>query len=122
KALDYCRQAESHAPFRDEQGVCCSEDLPGGTHNPEESVVKLEEQAELYQKLKNLPPVYRKAIVEHYFKSRSYKEMASDENISVKTVESRIYRAKKMLKKMHGGGDINEMPVSSRSQLGGICE
>ncbi|MDO9535232.1 MAG: hypothetical protein Q7J85_07870, partial [Bacillota bacterium] len=47
KALDYCRQAESHAPFRDEQGVCCSEDLPGGTHNPEESVVKLEEQAEL---------------------------------------------------------------------------
>ncbi len=128
KALDFCRQVESHTTFLEENGVSCRDDVSGGggTLNPEESVVRLEEQAELYQKLKKLPPVYQKAIVEHYFNSRSYKEMAGDENVSVKTVESRIYRAKKMLKKMHGGGEINGKPVKmsvpSTSQLGGICE
>lgn len=113
KALDYCRQAEKHSPFREEQGVCRIPDAAGGvgTPTPEETVIKLEEQAELYLKLKKLPVVYRKALLDHYYNRKSYQEMAHAENISVKTVESRIYRAKKMLKKMQVGGDINEIPV-----------
>jgi DNA-directed RNA polymerase specialized sigma24 family protein len=59
----------------------------------------------------NLPGIYRRVIYEHYFNQQSYKEIALREGVSVKTIESRIYRGKALLRATTGGGvEGDEMP------------
>jgi RNA polymerase sigma factor (sigma-70 family) len=45
-----------------------------------------------------LPPIYSAVIKKYYFQTKSYKAIAQEENISVKTVESRLYRAKQLIR------------------------
>lgn len=45
-----------------------------------------------------LPDKYRIIIRKYYFDSMSYQSIAQSENITVRTVESRLYRAKKILR------------------------
>lgn len=45
-----------------------------------------------------LPPIYSTVIIKYYFQTKSYKVIAQEENISVKTVESRLYRAKQLIR------------------------
>jgi RNA polymerase sigma factor (sigma-70 family) len=114
KSLDYCRQEKRHRLLRDGQELYTRNSIPEDL-DPQEAVIKLEEQSELYRKIENLPDIYRRAILEHYIKRKTYREMAGKEKVSVKTIESRIYRAKAMLKKVEPGGEKNEMPRTSTS-------
>jgi len=81
KSLDFCRQTENHALFSEEEGFYLKEYPAGEKQNPEEAVVKLEERAELYNKLKKLPAIYRRAILAHYFNRKTYREIAGEENV-----------------------------------------
>lgn len=114
KSLDCCRREKCHHLLRDEQEIYTRNNIPEDL-DPQEAVIKLEEQSELYRKIENLPDIYRRAILEHYIMRKTYKEMAGKEKVSVKTIESRIYRAKAMLKKVEPGGEKNEMPRTSTS-------
>ncbi len=46
-----------------------------------------------------LPPIYREAFLRHYVDGASCLDMASAEGVSVRTVESRLYRAREMLRR-----------------------
>jgi RNA polymerase sigma factor (sigma-70 family) len=50
--------------------------------------------------LNKIPEKYSKIIKKYYFYNKSYKEISVEENISIKTVESRLYRGKKNIKKI----------------------
>lgn len=59
--------------------------------------------------INKLPDIYKEVINLHYFDNYSYSQIAKKMNIAEKTVESRLYRARLMLKKMQKGSDANEL-------------
>lgn len=46
----------------------------------------------------DLPDIYKTMLIKYYIQEKCYADIAVEEKISVKTVESRLYRARKMLK------------------------
>lgn len=53
----------------------------------------------LHKALLNLPPEFREVFVLHQFENKSYKDIADILNISMGTVESRMYRAREKMRK-----------------------
>lgn len=99
KALDYCRVQARLAEL--------PADLPAFGLGPEGSILAKEEVWQLRDQVRALPPLYRRTISQFYYRGLSYQEIALAEGVSVKTVESRLYRAKEMLRKSIGGGEGN---------------
>lgn len=54
----------------------------------------------------NLPEIYRAIISKYYIQEKCYSDIAQEENISIKTVESRLYRARKLLRERWEVEDI----------------
>jgi RNA polymerase sigma factor (sigma-70 family) len=65
---------------------------------PDLLLIKNESQNQLREICRQLPSIYSQIIQEYYFESRSYAEIAQHGGVSVKTVESRLYRARAMIK------------------------
>jgi len=65
---------------------------------PDLRLIKNENKDRLREICRRLPPIYGQIIQQYYFESRSYAEIAQCGGVSVKTVESRLYRARAMIK------------------------
>jgi RNA polymerase sigma factor (sigma-70 family) len=65
-----------------------------------------EDRKRLLSLCDNLPEIYRIIVSKYYIQEKCYSEIAKEENISVKTVESRLYRARKLLKERWEVEDI----------------
>jgi RNA polymerase sigma factor (sigma-70 family) len=61
-------------------------------------LLRREEKQELHALLQRLPNDYREVVELFYFQEKSYQEIAEVQHIAVKTVESRLYRAKRLLR------------------------
>lgn len=57
-------------------------------------LIKKEKKQELLQKIRMLPPKHREVIILYYLKEQNYEQIAKELSITVKTVESRLYRAR----------------------------
>lgn len=66
--------------------------------NPEQMLIKLEKQERIKALCSELPPGYSRVLMRYYFDHQSYQQIAREEGISLKTVESRLYRARKILR------------------------
>lgn len=76
--------------------------IPDARENTEGEILR-REQAELLKKcLTKLPEKYSKVISLYHFQELSYKEIGEILEISPRTVETRLYRARKQLKLMLG--------------------
>lgn len=64
----------------------------------QEEVIKGEDRKKILTLCSELPDIYKSIINKYYIQEMSYQKIAKDEGISIKTVESRLYRAKKMLR------------------------
>ncbi len=67
-------------------------------NNPEISIVDKERKEVLIRALNNMPEIYRVVIEKFYFQEKSYEMIAKEEDIPIKTIASRLYRAKILLK------------------------
>lgn len=67
-------------------------------HTPESELLQKEEQELARQYLDDLAENYREVVVLYYFHQLSYTEIATRLDIAIKTVESRLYRAKQMIR------------------------
>lgn len=70
---------------------------PHGETLPEEAFLAREAEARVQQALLQLPGDYRVALVLRYLEELSYQEVADALGVPLSTVETRIFRAKKML-------------------------
>ena len=99
KSIDWLRKKKSK--FR-EEAIESTIDLIDSTiadnYSPEMSVVQKERKEMLFRAINNMPEIYRGAIEKFYFQEKSYEMIAREENVSVKTIASRLYRAKILLK------------------------
>jgi RNA polymerase sigma factor (sigma-70 family) len=75
------------------------EQLPS-LHDPLKQLLEQESSQLIQRVLAQLPATYRLVIEQYYYKNMSYKEIAFHEGVEVKTVESRLYRARSKLKNL----------------------
>lgn len=105
KCLDFLRKKKNR-----EKQVILSPDgedaLPGDCREgPEEVAIRRDESRRLKAAIKDLPQTYRIVLVLHHYQQLPYKEIAEILSVPVKTVATRLYRAKLILKeKLAGGG------------------
>ncbi len=72
---------------------------PSGTENPHQVLQKKEESQSLSKAIDSLPEDYKVVILLRHFEELSYKEISVILEIEVKTVKSRLYSARTLLRK-----------------------
>ncbi|MEZ5344196.1 MAG: sigma-70 family RNA polymerase sigma factor [Pyrinomonadaceae bacterium] len=73
--------------------------LPGRFRTPEETALRNERTALLFEKLDELPEIFQEAIILCDIEGLSYEEISSTLEISIGTVKSRIARGREELRK-----------------------
>lgn len=68
-------------------------------NNPEEQLVIKQEKEQLKTLFNQLPIKYKNVLKEFYFADKSYKQIATETGLSEKTIQSQLYRARKLLRK-----------------------
>lgn len=82
--------------------------LPAEGVLPAEAIAKGEELEQLKRAVNNLPHDLRTAVLLHHYEDLSYKEIADVVGCSVRGVETRLYRARKLLRTRIGVADADE--------------
>ncbi|MEH7093687.1 sigma-70 family RNA polymerase sigma factor [Neobacillus vireti] len=72
----------------------------GSPKDSVEMLVIAEDQRRLVQKkLNEVPENYREVIYGFYIAEKSYQQMAKEQNVEVKTIETKLYRARSWMKR-----------------------
>lgn len=97
KAIDMIRRERHYSEEQIEELV-----LPDGAaeRNPEEAFCRGETGDMVQKALRALSDVFREALVLKYYYGLSNREISKIQNVSVKTVEMRLYRGKQKLKEI----------------------
>lgn len=93
-----------------------AERLPDGAETPEQAILRQESRQEVRRVLEEMPEKYRTILLMYHFQGMSYKEIAEAQDISARTVETRLYRAKNLLRTAMKGGEDDE-PSLGRHHL-----
>lgn len=80
-------------------------ELPSLDETPEETSLRHERRHELREAIAQLPPDYKEVVLLHHFYHLSYQQIAQRTGAPVRTVETRLYRARALLKKLLGTGE-----------------
>lgn len=65
----------------------------------DQQVIAKELKEKIHKKIKELPRNYREVIYGYYILEKSYEEMAKELNVQVKTIETKLYRARVWMRK-----------------------
>jgi RNA polymerase sigma factor (sigma-70 family) len=97
KAIDHKRALERK---KEQLTAEIEELLPSdGIHSVEEAVFSKQRRQQLRQYLDDIPANYREVVVAYYMEEKSYQEIAEEQGVALKTVESKLYRAKQWIRK-----------------------
>lgn len=104
KALDFKRKNEKIKEKESDHNLST---IPESTIlSPEEALIKNLDKELIHSYLIELPEAYSDVLKLYYFEELTYGEIALKLNVAVKTVESRLYRAKRIIKEKHKGGIV----------------
>lgn len=99
KSIDYIRAARR-------KGIPASEETFEGLvekrDGPEALCLEEEMKSDLQKSCESLKPPYDEIAKAYYLKEMSAAEIAKDRRINVKTIQTQIYRARDMLRKIYG--------------------
>jgi RNA polymerase sigma factor (sigma-70 family) len=65
----------------------------------ERILIAQETEQEVHRRLEDVPEGYREIVKAYYFDHKSYGDIAEEQGVAVKTVESKLYRAKQWIRK-----------------------
>lgn len=80
------------------------EEIADGRWNVEAEALSKSAAAEIRRAADRLEERYRSVIMMYYYEDLSYEEIGEILGVQTKTVETRLYRARRMLRKMLKGG------------------
>ncbi|WNR45498.1 RNA polymerase sigma factor [Paenibacillus roseipurpureus] len=89
---------------------------------PEQVAIRRDEQAHMQELLSELPDKYRMIMILYHFKQLSYSEMSEITGIPIKTLETRLYRGKAMLKQKWLEVNRHDIEAPSRHAAHAIPE
>lgn len=75
------------------------ESLPSPQDGVEAEVISIERQRLVRERLEELPDNYREVVFGFYIAEKSYQQMAEEQKVGVKTIETKLYRARHWMKK-----------------------
>lgn len=99
KSIDYMRSASRRSVPTEDVFFEFAVEQRG---SPEEICMEEEIKNRLAEKCDNLKPPYNEVARAYYLEERSPREIAERCGRSVKTIQTQIYRAREMLKKIYG--------------------
>ena len=99
KSIDFRRK---QAKIADSENVNISEIVLPDKINVENQIEQKERDEKLNRIISNMPEKYINAIQAFYFEQMSVKEIAELYNLPEKTVETQLYRAKKLIRERWG--------------------
>jgi RNA polymerase sigma factor (sigma-70 family) len=73
----------------------------------EEEIIENDRRTLVRQRLGELPENYREVIYGFYIAEKSYQQMADEQKVQVKTIETKLYRARSWMKKNWKEGDFS---------------
>lgn len=98
-----------------------AKEVPSSDEGPEDLALRHDRHRQLHKAIQDLPPDYREAVLLHHFHHLSYQQIAERLDAPVRTIETRLYRARLQLKKLlveaegGGGGELRRgAPVAGR--------
>lgn len=97
KGLDYVKHAQRR--IQPEEDTFFSL-LENGQKSAEEEMLEKDTKQRLYEACNSLKPPYNEVAVDYFCKEMTAAEIAAARNKKEKTVQTQIYRAKAMLKKI----------------------
>ncbi|HEY3365015.1 MAG TPA: sigma-70 family RNA polymerase sigma factor [Symbiobacteriaceae bacterium] len=92
-------------------------ELVSPDEGPEEESLRTERRKQLQAAIQELPLDYREVIMLHHFHHLSYQQIAQRLDAPVRTVETRLYRARGLLKKALTGTEGGDGDGMQRSPL-----
>lgn len=96
-AIDVKRK---HARRREEVAEALEQEALGTPRDGvEKEVIGLDQRRLVRKRLNELPENYRDVIYGFYIEEKSYQEMADEQKVQVKTIETKLYRARNWMKK-----------------------
>ncbi|MDD2621252.1 MAG: sigma-70 family RNA polymerase sigma factor, partial [Syntrophomonadaceae bacterium] len=104
KAIDWKRKRSRQIELLDSDME--RQAIPGAmAMSPEQVMLKQERESQVKDLCRSLPPRYSRVMIKYHFENKSYQVIAREEGISLKTVESRLYRARKLLRERWKEGE-----------------
>ena len=100
KSIDWIRKKK--AKFNEQvmestEIVIDREDL-SDFKTPENILIEKESREKIHRICKSIPYIYEDVITKFYFEGKSYEEIAKEEGTTVKTIASRLYRGRNLLR------------------------
>jgi RNA polymerase sigma-70 factor (ECF subfamily) len=98
--------------------------LASHAEGPEEAALRDERRQQLQTAIRELPDDYREVVLLYHFHHLSYQQIADRLEAPVRTIETRLYRAKQLLKKLINGyeggdsGGVQSRATASARVLG----
>lgn len=102
KAIDWRRKQKKHSRellHRSPGDLCSRHSL-----SAEEEYLNGGAGDRLARSLQSLPPPYRATVAGYLLEGKNYRQLADEAGISIRTVESRLYRARKILRNEYKEG------------------
>lgn len=99
KSIDYLRSANRRNVPTEDSFFETAVEKRG---SPEDICIEEEVKHQLAVRCESLKPPYNEVARDYYLRELSAKEIAGRRGQSVKTIQTQIYRAREMLKKMYG--------------------
>nr|WP_068604354.1 sigma-70 family RNA polymerase sigma factor [Paenibacillus swuensis] len=78
--------------------VAASAAVMAGERPVEQAYALRERARDLERRIHEMPENYREVIQAYYIREQSYQEIAAEQGVEVKTVESKLYRARKWMR------------------------
>jgi RNA polymerase sigma factor (sigma-70 family) len=72
---------------------------PEDPGNIETALIIKEKRKLVLRRMNQLPENYRRVINSYYMEEKSYKEIASEQGVEAKTIETKLYRARKWIQR-----------------------
>ena len=105
--LDHLNRRKPQICPLDSSTDCCEEgvgyEVPDMRPNPEEALLAREWRSVLKQAIFRLPEKYREVVLLRHQKEKSYEEVSEMLEIPIGTVKTRIFRGRRMLRKILEG-------------------
>lgn len=71
---------------------------PSGEEDVLSGVIRRDRMDRLWGEINQLPQTHREIMVAYYLEHKKYEQIASENGITMKTVESRLYRARQWIR------------------------
>ena len=102
RAADWLRR--NRRPGRRTEPLDAAEEIADGGAGPDADLLRSEDRRRLARAVEGLEERYRAVIELLYFQDLPYEQMAAVLDVPVRTVETRLYRARRLLRTRLAGG------------------